>query len=109
MKWKTAFKKSLAFEIVKNIWESADPPLISEAGEKYLQKQKLIKMMEQDQKAGLYEVELEATHTFILPKYVGMYCLGDKNGFCISFEKKPNWLHRTMMKVCLGWKWIDNK
>ena len=39
--------------------------------------------------------------------HVGYYCLGDKMGFCIAFEKKPNWFHRTMMKMCLGWKWID--
>jgi hypothetical protein len=45
---------------------------------------------------------------FAIPKYVGMYCLGGgKNGLCISFEKKPNWFHRTMMKVCLGWEWKD--
>jgi hypothetical protein len=45
---------------------------------------------------------------FTIPKHAGMYCLGgDKNVFCISFEKKPNWFHRTMMKVCLGWKWED--
>ena len=39
--------------------------------------------------------------------HVGYYCLGGKMGFCIAFEKKPNWFHRTMMKVCLGWEWID--
>jgi hypothetical protein len=45
-----------------------------------------------------------------IPNYVGMYCLGgDKNVLCISFEKKPNWFHRTMMKVCLGWEWKDKK
>jgi hypothetical protein len=44
---------------------------------------------------------------FTIPNYAGMYCLGGKNGFCISFEKKPNWFHRTMMKVCLGWEWKD--
>ena len=44
---------------------------------------------------------------FTMPNYVGAYCLGGKNGFCISFEKKPNWFHRTMMKVCLGWEWKD--
>jgi hypothetical protein len=44
---------------------------------------------------------------FTIPNYVGAYCLGGKNGFCISFEKKPNWFHRTMMKVCLGWEWKD--
>ena len=43
-----------------------------------------------------------------IPNYAGMYCLGgDKNVFCISFEKKPNWFHRTMMKACLGWEWKD--
>jgi hypothetical protein len=43
-----------------------------------------------------------------IPNYVGMYCLGGgKNGLCISFEKKPNGFHRTMMKACLGWEWID--
>ena len=45
---------------------------------------------------------------FTIPNYAGMYCLGgDKNVLCISFEKKPNWFHRTMMKVCLGWEWKD--
>jgi hypothetical protein len=44
---------------------------------------------------------------FTVHNYIGMYCLGGKNGFCISFEKKPNWFHRTMMKVCLGWEWND--
>ena len=47
--------------------------------------------------------------TFTVPKYVGMYCLEGKNGLCISFEKKPNLFHRTMMKACLGWEWTDNK
>ena len=41
--------------------------------------------------------------------HVGYYCLGGKMGFCVAFEKKPNWFHRTMMKVCLGWKWEDKK
>ena len=39
--------------------------------------------------------------------HVGYYCLGGKMGFCIAFEKKPNLFHRIMMKVCLGWEWID--
>jgi hypothetical protein len=41
--------------------------------------------------------------------YVGYYCLGGKMGFCVAFEKKPNWFHRTMMKACLGWEWTDKK
>jgi len=44
---------------------------------------------------------------YIGPKYVGYYYFGDK-ALCIAFEKKPNWFHRTMMKVCLGWKWEDD-
>jgi hypothetical protein len=39
--------------------------------------------------------------------HVGYYCLGGNIGFCIEFAKKPNWFHRTMMKVCLGWEWTD--
>ena len=59
MKWKTAFKIALQhpFLMLQNIWERADPPLISEAGEKELQRQALIKMMKQDQEAGLYNIE----------------------------------------------------
>ena len=45
--------------------------------------------------------------SYIGPKYVGRYCLGDK-ALCIAFVKKPNWFHRTMMKVCLGWKWEND-
>ncbi len=41
------------------------------------------------------------------PKYVGYYRIGGKQGLCISFTKKPNWFHRKMMHICLGWEWID--
>ena len=59
MKWKTAFKIALLhpFRMVQSFFERADPPLISEAGEKELQRQALIKMMKQDQEAGLYNIE----------------------------------------------------
>jgi hypothetical protein len=43
----------------------------------------------------------------ILPKYVGSYRIGENYGLSISFEKKPNWFHRKMMKLCLGWEWRD--
>jgi hypothetical protein len=39
------------------------------------------------------------------PDYVGCYSLA---GLRIYFEKRPKWLHRKMMKLCLGWEWIDN-
>jgi len=42
------------------------------------------------------------------PDYVGCYCLGGDVGLKIYFGKKPKWLHRKMMKLCLGWEWIDN-
>lgn len=43
-----------------------------------------------------------------LPKYVGVYQLGGQYGVRIMFQKKPIWLHRTMMKLCFGIEWIDN-
>jgi len=46
-------------------------------------------------------------HVVTVPNHVGYYCLGGNIGFCIAFAKKPNWFHRTMMKVCLGWEWKD--
>jgi hypothetical protein len=42
-----------------------------------------------------------------ISKYVGMYKIGGNPGFCIKFANKPNWFHRTMMKICLGWEWKD--
>lgn len=45
--------------------------------------------------------------TDLMPKYVGGYQFGGKFGLRIMFQKKPNWFHRTMMKLCLGWEWID--
>jgi hypothetical protein len=48
-------------------------------------------------------------NTFVpTPDYVGCYALGGNNVLKIYFEKKPKWLHRKMMKLCLGWEWIDN-
>ena len=47
--------------------------------------------------------------TFVsTPDYVGCYALGGNIGLKIYFGKKPKWLHRKMMKLCLGWEWIDN-
>ncbi len=72
--------------------------------------------MKKDQEAGLGDINFNSIieqppslHVVTVPNYVGCYCLGGKNGFCIAFEKKPNWFHRTMMKMCLGWEWKDKK
>lgn len=53
--WVRHLKLAIAFNSVKNFFEAASPPLISEAGEKELRRQALIKMMKQDQEAGLYD------------------------------------------------------
>lgn len=34
--------------------------------------------------------------------FAGCYRLG---GFGVNLKNKPCWLHRTMMRVCLGWIW----
>ena len=42
------------------------------------------------------------------PNYVGGYILG--NGTYrtqINFTHKPNWFHRTMMRLCFGWEWVN--
>lgn len=41
-----------------------------------------------------------------IPEYVGGYRLGGEYGLQINFTYKPNWFHRTMMKLCLGWEWV---
>jgi hypothetical protein len=43
------------------------------------------------------------------PNYIGSYKIGGDYGLQIHFVTKPNWFHRKMMKLCLGWEWIDNK
>jgi len=45
------------------------------------------------------------------PKYVGGYRLGNATDnythtqFNLTY--KPNWFHRTMMRLCLGFKWVN--
>lgn len=41
-------------------------------------------------------------------KLLGYYSLNNIYQLAI-YGKKPNWFHRTMMRVCFGIKWIDNK
>jgi len=41
-------------------------------------------------------------------KYPGYYQLGGSGGLQIHLAKKPKWLHRKMMKICLGVEWINN-
>lgn len=38
------------------------------------------------------------------PTLVGVYKL-DTISFGLTY--KPSWFHRKMMKLCLGWEWVD--
>ncbi len=41
------------------------------------------------------------------PKYEGyLKICGD---FHVFIKKKPNWLHRKMIKLILGFEWVDYK
>lgn len=45
-----------------------------------------------------------------IPTYVGQYSLGGKgHTFCISFEHKPSFIKRFLMKHLLGFYWEDTK
>lgn len=49
-----------------------------------------------------------SSYAFVdIPPKVGYYRIGGKHGLNIAFTKKPTWLHRKMMALCLGWEWID--
>lgn len=43
----------------------------------------------------------------LMPKYAGAYRVGGPAGLQINLAKKPLWLHRTMMRLCFGWEWVD--
>jgi hypothetical protein len=43
-----------------------------------------------------------------LPTYVGGYRLGnDTYHTQFNFTHKPNWFHRTMMRLCFGLEWVN--
>ena len=59
-----------------------------------------------------FNVIVPKEYDFIIRKstYAGYYRVGGNTGNVnFSLGKKPIWLHRKLMKLCLGWKWIDNK
>jgi len=43
-----------------------------------------------------------------LPIYVGSWEIGKGSGIYFSTLKKPNWFHRKMIHLILGWVWHDN-
>lgn len=48
---------------------------------------------------------------FAKKTYVGGYRIGKLDHGYVQFNLlyKPNWFHRQMMKLCLGWYWYDVK
>ena len=44
-------------------------------------------------------------HRLEMPKFVGQWLITPN--FKVSLEKKPNWFHRKMTKLLLGWTWRD--
>jgi hypothetical protein len=58
-----------------------------------------------------YEMEIGYSQLesliFSTPNYVGYYEIGKEGGLQLRQTTKPKWLHRKMMDICLGIKWID--
>jgi len=63
--------------------------------------------MKKETSANVYNYAPMAT--IQTPTIVGGYRFGGEYGVKFNFTFKPNWFHRTMMKLCLGWEWIDDK
>lgn len=66
-----------------------------------------------EQQENTIEGEFTAKCTIKLPpKVKGAYVLGSRNmentiAFHLAF--KPKWFHRQMMRIFLGWYWVDEK
>ena len=55
----------------------------------------------------IYTINTNGYSFAVLPKYSGSYKIGGDYGLSISILKKPNWFHRKMVALCLGWEWQD--
>ena len=58
----------------------------------------------------------ENTARLNITKIVGYYGISKRSNEInythevqIYFTKKPNWFHRMMTKILLGWEWFDEK
>jgi hypothetical protein len=51
--------------------------------------------------------EIADLHTIKYPVPVGGYHMGGPMGIRFSLYRKPNWFHRKMVQLILGWKWVD--
>ena len=42
------------------------------------------------------------------PTSVGGYKVGSSDSYIqFNLSHKPNWFHRTMVKLCFGWEWVN--
>lgn len=56
------------------------------------------------------EIKDLLSRRMVADPHVGGYRIANSAGYTqVSFTTKPNWFHRKMMKLCLGWEWVDNK
>ena len=55
-----------------------------------------------------YNPQADTMSAIEIPNYVGGYRLGnDTYHTQFNFTHKPNWFHRTMMRLCFGWEWVN--
>ena len=66
-----------------------------------------IKVMNKEEKTLVLD-EVFTIDNYCSTKFPGYYQLGGSEGVQIYLVKKPKWLHRKMMKLCLGLEWINN-
>lgn len=52
------------------------------------------------------EIKTANLYQPIIRKSVGWYKIGD--GIYYGLYTKPNWFHRKMVRIILGWIWEDN-
>jgi len=52
-------------------------------------------------------IVLDNYTTIKTPNYVCGYRLGTDNYVQFNLTYKPNWFHRTMMRLCFGYKWVN--
>jgi hypothetical protein len=50
---------------------------------------------------------MDAYERLVFPKYVGSYRVGGNTGVLLMLVRKPCWFRRTMVRLVLGWEWVD--
>jgi hypothetical protein len=109
--WKDYKKAMKEKEVLKETHRSVKPVLGEKPKKRYYKpKKKKVEEKHQDVLVDNSEMPyLKPSNNIKIPKYVGKYCLPDDRGVCVSFEKKPKWLHRKFMSLLLGITWTDKK